>query len=264
MRLARVAGGVRRPPARDRAHPGPFFAGGRRRAPAAFFSHRRAPGRTVPSAADFSISRLGRLLDGVEGRQSPVEFVAIRPSRRPRGPPSAPPRCARCTRSRRRPTPPSRRRTRSTNHLWVVADNCAGGDLRCGTTTTAGRSPSRTRTTTACARSSTGKARGSPPWVPVRGVLRLRRHLLRARRVCRDGRGVREDLKRKVKAAGSASPRRRPLLYTKGQQMLEPEQYERLKDEMAGAGHRAHELRGAAARARTDVRRAGEASGTVF
>ena len=51
---------------------------------------------------------------------------------------------------------------------------------RCGTTTTAGRSPSRTRTTTACARSQPARF-GVPHPAPVRGVLRLRRHLLRAR-----------------------------------------------------------------------------------
>lgn len=42
-----------------------------------------------------------------------------------------------------------------------------------------------------------------------------------------------EDLKRKVKAAGKRDDVTALLLYTKGQQMLEPEQYERLKDEMA-------------------------------
>ena len=39
-----------------------------------------------------------------------------------------------------------------------------------------------------------------------------------------------EDLKRKVKAAGKRDDVTALLLYTKGQQMLEPEQYERLKD----------------------------------
>ena len=42
-----------------------------------------------------------------------------------------------------------------------------------------------------------------------------------------------EDLKRKVKAAGKRDDVTALLLYTKGQELLEPDQYARLKDEMA-------------------------------
>ena len=101
-----------------------------------------------------------------------------------------------------------------------------------GTTTTAAASRSRTRTTTACARSSTGRAAASAT------LRRYEVQFVEASIAFARGEPVvsdeeYEELKRKVKASGKRDDVTALLLYTKGQQLLDKDQFERLGDEMS-------------------------------